>query len=132
MRLRVAMAGLTAAVLATAAAGADKPSDEDITRLLVGAWAGSAAEGSGTIRYAEKGTYTGEATVRAGKDVRVTIEGTWKVSGGSVLMEITKSSHPGLAPVGTKVTEVVKGIDDTTYRFVRGRDKERERKRVKE
>lgn len=132
MRLRAATLVLAAA--AGLAAAGDKPSDGDIARLLVGKWASPAAakEGSGTIRYRDDGTYAAEGTTRAGgEDVRVSFEGIWKVSGGEVLMEITKSNS-GLAPIGTKLTETVKAIDGEVFRFVRGSGDERRRTRVKE
>jgi hypothetical protein len=48
------------------------------------------------------------------------------------LYKVTKSTHPGLAPVGGEMKERVISIDDKQMTIKRGIGKERERKRVAE
>lgn len=140
MRFLCATTFLTAA-LATSAADEPKdkkPTDDDITRLLVGKWEGVSEDAEGTIEYRKDGTYAAAGKVRAGsdKEVEVRVEGKWSVKDGEVTMEITKSSHPGLAPPGAKPTELVIAIGDKAMRVKsrldKGKDKERERKRIKD
>ena len=113
-----------------------KPSDAEITRLLVGKWEGAdpATGVTGTIRYAKDGTFTGDGTVSlpGNEKIEFHAEGTWKVSDGAILFTITKSTRPGVAPVGIEVKEVVQAIDEKTVRYTRGLGKIKERKRVKE
>jgi len=122
-----------------AAAGDDKaaakPSDAEISRLLVGAWHGEdhITGVEGTIRYAKDGTFTADGMVplNGSEKVEFKAEGTWKVSGGAIYFTVTKSSRPGLAPPGFEVKEVVLGIDDQTVRYKRGLGRVKTRTRVK-
>src|SRR5438552_347773 len=101
-----------------------KPTDADINRLLIGKWKGNdpITGVTGTIEYAKDGTFTGEGNVPVGdgKTVAFQAEGTWKVSEGAIHFKITKSTRPGVAPVGIEVKEVVLAIDETTIRYKRG------------
>jgi hypothetical protein len=126
----------TIAVLVTtaAAAGAD---DAAITKQLAGKWTtcltgGSATEPDGTIRYDAGGTFAaeGKVSIGEGRKADVKVEGSWKVSDGSILHTVTKSTHPGLAPVGGVLKERVISIDAKQMTVKRGVGKERERKRV--
>jgi hypothetical protein len=125
-----------AAGLAGGVRAADKPADDEIARLMVGTWvsAGDASSGAvGTLHYRADGTLTGTGVVRVGEEaVEVRVEGTWKVSGGAVLLTLTKSSHPGLAPIGAEAKEVILAIDADSVRYRRGVGKEKTRTRVKE
>lgn len=123
-------------VCGTARAG-ERPDDGEIGRRLIGAWttcltSGDEVKADGTIRYAADGTFVAEGKVDLGDGVPVAVrvEGNWVVKGGAVKATVTKSSHPGLAPVGAAATETVVSIDDRVLRVKRGTGKERERTRV--
>ncbi len=126
---------ITVALLGTAAvAGAD---DNAITKQLLGRWTtcvtgGSSTEPDGSICYADGGAFTAEGQVAlgGGEKADVRIEGTWKVDGGMIVHTVTKSSHPGLAPVGGSLREKIISIDEKTLTVKRGVGKERERKRM--
>lgn len=112
-----------------------KPADADITRLLVGKWdcTDPTAGAAGTISYAKEGTFAGDGTVESrGEKIEVHIEGTWKVSGGAILATVSKSTRPGVVPIGIEVKEDVHAIDEKSMRFTRGLGKEKSRTRVKE
>ena len=127
------------AFLGSAAAAAGVPDDAGIAALLPGRWTTSVTGGSstgpdGTIRYDPAGTFKAEGTAElgGGQKAEVRVEGTWAVKGGCILHRVSKSSHPGLAPVGGEVKEHVLAIDDEAMRVRRGVGRERERARVKE
>ncbi|MBN9521847.1 hypothetical protein J0H58_25580 [bacterium] len=126
---------ITVALLGTAAvAVAD---DAAITKQLLGRWTtcvtgGSSTEPDGTIRYDKGGVFTAEGQVKLGgsETADVRLEGTWRVEDGTIVHKVTKSSHPGLAPVGGELREKVVSIDEKTLTVKRGVGKERERKRM--
>lgn len=126
---------ITLALFGTAAvATAD---DAAITKQLLGRWTtcvtgGAETEPDGTIRYADGGAFAAEGKVKLGGDetADVKLEGTWKVQDGTIVHRVTKSSHPGLAPVGGELREKVVSIDAKTMTVKRGVGKERERKRT--
>jgi hypothetical protein len=129
--IAVALLGTTAVV-----AG---PDDGTISKLLPGRWTttlagGSATEPDGTIHYDKGGAFVaaGKVPIGEGTKADVKLEGTWKVDGGSIIHTVTKSTHPGLAPVGGVLKEQVLSIDEKKLRVKRGVGKERERKRVEE
>ncbi|HEX4611371.1 MAG TPA: hypothetical protein VH092_24470 [Urbifossiella sp.] len=124
------------AVVGSATVAAE-PGDGAISERLVGRWTtcvagGSSTEADGTIRYGTGGTFVaeGQVSLGGGPKASVRIEGTWKVEDGAILHAVTKSSHPGLAPVGSEMRERVVSIDDQTLRVKRGVGRERERKRM--
>lgn len=124
-------------LLTGTATAAEKPGDDEITRRLVGKWTtcmtgGAETKVDGTIQYAKDGTFhaAGKVKLGAGEVADVTVDGTWKVEGGDVVIGVTKSSHPGLAPVGAKAKEKVISIDDKVLKVKRGLGEERERKRI--
>src|SRR3954470_16509025 len=121
MRISSIIAAMAALLSPLHAPAADKPepgkpTDAEITRLLVGTWHGAdAVTGvSGTISYAKDGTFVGEGSVPLTDTQKVEFraEGTWKVTDGAIHFTITKSTRPGVAPVGIEVKEVVLGIDE--------------------
>jgi hypothetical protein len=135
MRLHQTVLFLLLTGTATAADG--KPGDDEIARKLVGTWTtcmtgGSATEADGTVRYAKDGTFhaAGKVKLGGGEVADVTVDGTWEVKGGAVKETVTKSSHPGLAPVGASIQEKVLAIDDKELTVKRGLGEERVRKRV--
>ena len=114
-----------------------KPSDEQITKSLTGTWTtcvtgGTSATADGTICYKPDGTFLAKGKVKLGDDMTadVQVEGTWKVAAGTVVLKAVKSSHPGLAPVGAEMKEVILAIDAEKMTFKRGVGQERSRKRV--
>jgi hypothetical protein len=111
-----------------------KPTDADINRLLVGKWNCTDPDvgAAGTIRYTKDGNFTGDGTVKIDgqEKIEVHFEGTWSVSKGTIVLVVTKSSRPGIAPVGSQVKETVVAIDQKTLRFIRGLGKEKTRTRM--
>ena len=129
----------TLLLIGSAAAVAGVPDDPTITKTLVGRWTtcvagGSATDPDGTIRYDKAGTFAAQGDVKlgGGEKAEVRLEGTWKVADGSILHTVTKSTHPGLAPVGGELREKVLAIDEKSLRVKRGVGAERERKRLAE
>ncbi len=126
-------------VLVACAAAAARPDDGAISKQLVGQWTtclagGSSTEPDGTIRYDDGGAFAAEGKVALGGGTKadVKVEGTWRVAAGAIFHTVTKSTHPGLAPVGGVMKEQVVSIDDKQMTVKRGVGKERERKRVTE
>jgi hypothetical protein len=72
----------------------------------------------------------GVVALGEGEKADVRLEGTWKVEDETILYKVTKSTHPGLAPVGGEMREKVLAIDAKTLKVRRGVGQERERKRV--
>jgi hypothetical protein len=143
MHFGMCKVGMLAVIVASAptARGDDnkeskKPPDAEITRLLIGKWKGSdpITGVTGTIQYAKDGTFIGDGKVSlpCKEEIAFHAEGTWKVSKGAILFTITKSTRPGVAPVGIEVKEVVYAIDEKTVRYKRGLGKVKERTRLKE
>ncbi len=130
---------IAVAFLGSAVAVGGVPDDAGITRLLPGKWTttvggGAEAEANGTVRYDKAGTFLAEGRVAlgGGETADARVEGTWKVQDKFILHKVTKSSHPGLAPVGGEMKEHVLAIDEKAMRVKRGIGKERERTRLKE
>jgi hypothetical protein len=135
------LACLVAGAIAQSGRADDKdppkpPADAEIKRLLVGKWEGydPLTGTKGTIHYAKEGTFVGDGTVTLADGEKVTfqVEGTWKVMKGTLQFTITKSTRPGIAPVGVEVKEVIHSIDEKTVRYTRGLGSVKERKRIKE
>jgi hypothetical protein len=124
----------------TPATAADPPAkftDAEISRLIVGTWAAEGgapgAKAEGLTRYKKDGAFSADGSVQLGElSVMVRVEGTWKVSGGAVHITLTKSSHPGIAPVGAELKNVVTVMGEKEYRYKRGSGPERVRYRVPE
>ena len=137
MRIASIVAAAAALVFPLHATADDKkPSDAEITRLLVGKWHGAdpTTGVSGTITYAKDGTFVGEGSVPLTDTQKVEFraEGTWKVADGAIHFKVTKSTRPGVVPVDIEVKEVVLGIDEKSVRYRRGLGKEKVRTRVTE
>jgi len=116
-----------------------KPSDGEITSRLVGTWAtciagGTSTDPDGSIQYHEDGTFTAEGKIQLGDNATATVkvEGTWKVTSGVIVHGVTKTSHPGIAPLGAEMKEAILAIDDKAMTFKRGVGHKRERKRIQE
>lgn len=113
-----------------------KLSDAEIARLLIGKWQGSdpVTGVTGTLLYLKDGTFKGEGTVTLadGDKIRFQAEGKWKVSEGALYFTITKSTRPGVAPVGIEVKETIHALNETVVRYTRGLGKVKERTRVKD
>ena len=131
---RIGLLTIAVFVLTLGTAGAD---DAAITKQLIGKWTtcltgGSATAPDGHVRYVPGGSFAAEGKVSLGEGVTtdVKVDGTWKVTEGAIVHTVTKSSHPGLAPVGAVMKERVVSIDDKQMTIKRGTGKERERKRV--
>jgi len=113
------------AVVSATGQDAKKPSDADLTRLLVGKW--TADEKMDTLRmkgsasYNKDGTFKGEVRLDIEIDgisesVEVKVAGTWKVAAGAIEITITESNEPQFSPVGTTSKEDIVALNATTLR----------------
>lgn len=124
-------------VLSALGVASERPTDKDISDQLIGKWTtcvkgGSESETDGTITFDKGGTFVAEGAVKlgGGEKAQVRVEGKWKVATGAVVMTVTKTTHPGIAPVGGQLKETILSIDEKMMKFKRGVGRERERKRV--
>lgn len=131
---------LVAAVLTGAASGREdskKLPDEQINKLLVGNWTFNESNKdikiTGKQEFAKDGKFKAEATIAKGQETTtITISGTWTVKDGNVIETIAKSSLPDFVKAGTKITNTVISLDDSTYKFKSDQNVERTLKRVKD
>jgi hypothetical protein len=113
------------AVVSATGQHARKPSDADLTRLLVGKWTADekmdALRMKGSASYNKDGTFKGEMQLEIEVDgikesAKIMVAGTWKVVDGAIETTVTESSEPQLSPLGATSKETVVAIDDTTVR----------------
>jgi hypothetical protein len=115
-----------------------KPSDEEITKLLVGKWIIDEGDGKtepkakGTVNYKKDGTVELEATVDIGKELKISLSGTWKVSEGVIIATVKKTNVPDIIKEGLVSKDKVISIDDKVLKYKDEMDKEKTHKRAKE
>jgi hypothetical protein len=115
---------LLAIVLFPAAeVGAKLPSDAEIRTKLVGDWMVPVSEftdvaASGEIAFKADGTFTSTGIFMIAEvPVQLAVEGKWKVQDGVLVEEVTKTSHPHVAPVGLTTRDTLLEVTDKEYRF---------------
>jgi hypothetical protein len=145
--MRVRVVGITFLFVAMAFTGwvsaraepPKKPTDSEITKLIVGKWA--VDEGGdnepkikGTMHYKKDGTVEANATIEIGKNppLKVTVSGTWKAMDGVIVATVTKTNVPDLIKEGFVSKDTVISIDDKEFKYKSEQGKERTEKRIKE
>lgn len=63
------------------------------------------------------------------KTQRVEVGGKWQVKGGVLIEEITRSSHPTVAPVGRVTRDTLLSVGEHEYRYRTEKGKENVRLR---
>lgn len=116
---------------------AEDLSDEEITKRLVGKWEEEVDEdgikGKVTIDYKKDGKAFAEGTLEiGGQNIKIKVEGSWKVSAKELVFTFDKVEPEGLVPVGTVSRDKILTIDEKscTYRDEQG--KERKMTRLKD
>jgi hypothetical protein len=109
--------------LAGSQLAATPPPDAEATKLLVGDWVVppeqyTATSKAGGFTFRPDGTFSSYGVFHIGdKDLRIEVEGKWSVKDGLLIEELTKSSQPQMAPVGTVTKDTLLGVTDKEYRF---------------
>jgi len=119
---------------------ANKQTDEEITKLLVGKWTVDEGDGvkepkiKGTMNYKKDGTVDAEATIDAGKQTfKISLSGTWKVKEGVLISTVTKTNAPELIKEGHVSKDTVVSIDDKEFKYKEEKsEKLKVEKRMKE
>jgi hypothetical protein len=117
-------------VLAAFQATAAPPSDADAAKLLVGTWIIPRAQypawsKDGAFVFHSNGTFTsyGIFAIRGG-DLRVDIQGKWRVKDGVLIEEVTKSSQPQIIRAGLVTRDILLAVTDKEYRYRTARGSE--------
>lgn len=98
------------------------PEGEALRKMVVGVWkfkiADKLIKGSGLSEYKADGTMTSKGTFEIlGEKVPVDVEGKWKIEGGKLTVEVTKTNDPEMFAVGEKTSDEILSIDDKTMRY---------------
>jgi hypothetical protein len=113
---------------------ADKPTDGEIEKLVIGKWRHDDVGGifNATTTYAKDGTFVGEGTGGTGDDApKIRVTGKWKVSDGAVI-ETIETCKPAIIPAGKQFTDTVLELTDRVFRYRTEEGKERTKTRISE
>lgn len=105
--------------------------DAEATGKLVGTWAipkeyRNAALKDGQTTFKADGTFTSFTSVKINdKQVRIEVQGKWKVQKGVVIQEITKSNKEQLVPVGVTTRDTILELTDKAYLYRSDKGQER-------
>jgi hypothetical protein len=99
------------------------PSDVEATKLLVGTWLiprsqyDSAAK-DGSVTFKTDGTFSSYAVfwIQA-EEIRIDVQGKWKVKDGMLIEEVTSSSRPQMPAVGSTSRDTLLALTDKEYRY---------------
>jgi hypothetical protein len=116
-----------------------KQTDEEISKLLIGKWIVDEGDGQkepkikGSVNYKKDSTVVVEATIDFGKDnLKVFLEGTWKVKDGVITATVTKTSHPELIKEGHISKDKLISVSDKELKYTDEMGKEKLHKRTKD
>jgi len=99
------------------------PPDAEVSRLLVGSWVVpreqyTATSKDGGFTFISDGTFSSYGVFHVrDQDIRIEVEGKWSIKDGVLIEELTKSSQPQMAPVGTLTRDTLLAVTDKEYRF---------------
>lgn len=96
------------------------PSDAEATRTLLGEWVSAKKPGliAGAMAFKPDGTFSCQATfMTPDGPLTIKVEGKWRVERGILIEELTRSSHPNLAPVGLATSDTLVSVTKDEYRF---------------
>lgn len=118
-RLFSALVSLICAV----ALKAELPADPEVTEKLVGEWIvpqdqyTSVMRGGG-LHFNKNGTFTSYGILKMkDQEIRIEVEGKWKVEKGILIEEITKSSHAQIVSVGSITRDTLLQLTNKEYRY---------------
>lgn len=100
----------------------DVPSDEEVTKLLIGSWSVpkellSKKYSEAGITFNSDGTFTSYLKNATSEADSVTVEGKWSVKRGILTEEITKSSNPKLIRVSETTGDKLINVTSEEYRY---------------
>lgn len=104
------------------------PTDTEAARLLAGTWVATDKPGvsDATMIFRPDGTFLTHATLNIpGGPIKFQAEGKWRMEGGVLIEELTRSSHPNLAPVGLLTRDTLTSVTADEYRYRTERGEER-------
>ena len=110
---------------------AQSSKDSEATTRLVGTWAipkeyRNATLKGGETTFKADGTFSSFASVKINdKQVRIEVQGKWKVEKGVVVQEITKSNKEQMVPVGLITRDTILELSDKTYLYRSDKGQER-------
>lgn len=94
--------------------------DSKVRAILVGSWVipHDQIMKTGDFNFKSDGTFTSYGIlVIKDQEVRVEVEGKWKVEEGVLIEEITKSSHQRIVPIGLITRDTLLEVTNTQYRY---------------
>jgi hypothetical protein len=97
--------------------------DAEATDKLVGTWvipkeSRNEALKGGETTFKADGTFTSFALLRIkDQQIRIDVQGKWKVEKGVVIEEITKSSKEQMVPVGLITRDTILELTDKAYLY---------------
>jgi hypothetical protein len=110
---------------------AQLPADAEATAKLVGTWVipkayRNAALKGGETTFEAGGTFTSFALLKIkDQQVRIEVQGKWKVEKGVVIEQITKSSKEQMVPVGLITRDKILELTENTYLYRSEKGQER-------
>src|SRR4051812_22137236 len=113
---------LLVALIATHLIAAPPP-DAEATKLLIGSWVVpgeqyTATSKDGGFTFRADGTFSSYGVFHIpNQDLRIEVEGKWSVKDGVLVEDLTKSSQPQMAPVGSLTRDTLLIVTDKEYRF---------------
>lgn len=120
MKIRTLLTAFICALWGASPLLAEPPSDAEATRLLQGDWTRppKGALLSAFFTFKPDGTFSSHSTFLAGGG-KITIEtdGKWRVEKGILIEEVTRSSHPNLAPAGLATRDTLLSVTEKEYRY---------------
>lgn len=102
---------------------AQRLGDAEATAKLVGTWVipkeqRNAALKGGEITFKADGTFTSFTVVKVkDQQVRIEVQGKWKVEKGVVIEEIIKSNKEQMVPVGVIARDTILELTDKAYLY---------------
>jgi hypothetical protein len=99
------------------------PPDAEAAKLLIGSWIVprdeyTAMSKDSGFTFRPDGTFSSYGVFRVrDEDVRIDVEGKWSVKDGELIEELTKSTQPQMARIGSVTRDTLLAVTDKQYRF---------------
>ena len=129
MKLLLRCIATVALVLFTFSLYADSSTDAQTAKKLIGSWVlppnFSPAIKKGGKEFRSDGTFTSFGIILiTGQEVRVDVEGKWKIENGVLMEEIVKSTNEKMFPIGAVTRDTVIQVNEKEYRYRTEKGKE--------
>jgi hypothetical protein len=117
--LKIVMSGLVV-LCGTGATAVKTPTAQEVesAKALIGTWQlvvepGEAIIVSAESKFAGDGAFAskGMFQLSSSAPIQVTFSGKWRIEGDTLIMEVTKSSPPGVLPVGVVTRDRILKLD---------------------